>query len=49
MIVRLNKKQFDYLENSLFEKYKVLELKRQQNKNLFLIQLDDNVVDEIRD
>ncbi len=51
MIVKLNKNQKDYLDNSLSEEREHLKikLKTKEENHLFIIELDDEVADEIRD
>jgi hypothetical protein len=51
MIVKLNKNQFECLEQSLSEERNIIKLNLQIKKNnrFIIIELDDEVADEIRD
>ena len=51
MIVKLNKKQFDYLNDGLSQKEILkLKVKHESKENQFVfIEIDDDTVDKIRD
>ena len=51
MVVKLNKNQFDYLNNSFSEQRPYLESKLQIRKkgHFILIEVDENIANKIRD
>lgn len=51
MTVKLNKKQFDYLKHSLFDKQESLKLNLRVKEEIryILIEVDEEAADEIRD
>ena len=50
MIVKLNKSQFDYLNNNLSKKMiKKLKFEQTDRENQFVINIDKNTADRIRD
>ncbi len=52
MIIKLDKKQFEYLSYFLLEKEKEIKLIQVQNKKeseIFIIEVDEDTADKIRD
>lgn len=51
MVITLNKKQFDYLNDSLLEKQELIKMRLQviEESRHTLIEIDEDTADEIRD